>query len=116
MTNGSSHRLALPAGYKLHWYEIVSIARKGPTFRECVLMHAVARLVFHHHLPNIQVSWVKMGPAGLQRCLGAGANDVGGSLMNETITRSAGAAHGQEMPPERLETLISGKRCRIRNV
>jgi FO synthase len=81
-------------------------ARAGPTYRECVLMHAVSRLVFHAKLPNIQTSWVKMGPKGAAECLRAGANDLGGTLMNETITRSAGAAHGQEMLPERLEKII----------
>ncbi len=81
-------------------------ARPGPTFREAVLMHAVARLVLHPQIRNIQTSWVKMGPAGIAACLRAGANDLGGTLMNETITRSAGAQHGQEMPPERLEQLI----------
>jgi FO synthase len=81
-------------------------ARKGPTFREAVLMHAVARLVLHPHISNIQASWVKMGPAGVKICLRAGASDLGGTLMNETITRSAGATHGQEMPPENMEALI----------
>jgi FO synthase len=81
-------------------------ARKGPTFREAVLMHAVARLALHPHIGNIQTSWVKMGPEGVKICLHAGANDLGGTLMNETITRSAGATHGQEMPPENMEALI----------
>jgi FO synthase len=81
-------------------------ARRGPTFREAVLMHAVARLVLHPYFRNIQVSWVKMGPGGVPACLHAGANDLGGTLMNETISRAAGAAHGQEMPPERMEALI----------
>lgn len=81
-------------------------ARKGPTFREAVLMHAVARLALHPHIPNIQTSWVKMGPQGVAACLAAGANDLGGTLMNETITRAAGAGFGQEMPPERMEALI----------
>ena len=81
-------------------------ARRGPTFREAVLMHAVARLVLHPLIPNIQVSWVKMGPDGAAACLQAGANDLGGTLMNESITRAAGAAHGQEMAPERMEELI----------
>ena len=80
--------------------------RSGPTFRECVLMHAVARLVLHPLIPNIQTSWVKMGAAGAQACLNAGANDLGGTLMNESITRAAGATHGQEMPPERMQSLI----------
>ena len=83
-------------------------ARKGPTFRESILMHAVARLALHPHITNIQTSWAKMGPEGAAACLGAGANDLGGTLMNETITRSAGAAHGQELPPERMEALIRG--------
>lgn len=81
-------------------------ARRGPTFRECILMHAVARLVFHDKIPNIQASWVKLGLDGLSACLQAGVNDVGGSLMNETITRSAGAVHGQEILPEQLERTI----------
>jgi len=81
-------------------------ARKGPTFREAVLMHAAARLALHPHITNIQTSWVKMGPKGVAACLAAGANDVGGTLMNETITRAAGAGHGQEMPPEAMEAMI----------
>lgn len=81
-------------------------ARKGPTFREAILMHAVARLALHPHITNIQASWVKMGPEGVSACLRAGANDVGGTLMNETITRAAGAEHGQEMPPQEMEALI----------
>jgi FO synthase len=72
-------------------------ARPGPTFREAVLVHAVARLVLHPHVENIQASWVKMGRAGMREALRAGANDLGGTLMNESITRAAGATHGQEM-------------------
>ncbi|RAI40743.1 7,8-didemethyl-8-hydroxy-5-deazariboflavin synthase [Rhodoplanes roseus] len=83
-------------------------SRLGPTFRESVLMHAVSRLVFHGLIHNIQTSWVKMGTEGAQYCLNAGANDVGGTLMNESITRAAGAAHGQEMTPAALEALIRG--------
>ncbi len=81
-------------------------ARRGPTFREAVLMHAVARLVFHPVLTNIQTSWVKMGPDGVKVCLDAGANDLGGTLMDETITRSAGAIHGQEVTPSAMEDII----------
>ena len=80
--------------------------RLGPTFREAVLMHAVARLAFHPVIPNIQTSWVKMGPDGAAACLNAGCNDLGGTLMNESITRAAGASHGQEMPPEAMERII----------
>jgi FO synthase len=81
-------------------------SRFGPTFREAVLMHAVARLALHPLIPNIQTSWVKMGATGAAACLRAGANDLGGTLMNESITRAAGAMHGQEMPPEAMETVI----------
>jgi len=81
-------------------------SRKGPTFREAVLIHAVARIVLHPFIQNIQTSWVKMGPEGVKACLDAGANDLGGTLMNESITRAAGTVHGQEMLPERMEALI----------
>ena len=81
-------------------------ARKGPTFRESVLMHAIARLVLDPVISNIQASWVKLGPDGAAACLAAGCNDVGGTLMNESITRAAGAAFGQEMTPVALEQLI----------
>src|SRR6185437_3093623 len=76
------------------------------TFREAVLMHAVARLALHPVIANIQTSWVKMGPDGAATCLKAGCNDLGGTLMNESITRAAGASHGQEMPPEAMEQII----------
>jgi FO synthase len=80
-------------------------ARKGPTLREAVLMHAVARLALHPLITNIQTSWVKMGPDGAAMCLNAGANDLGGTLMNESISRAAGTQHGQEFPPEAMEAL-----------
>ncbi len=80
-------------------------ARKGPTFREAVLMHAVARLVLRGQIDNIQTSWVKMGEAGVAACLNAGANDLGGTLMNESITRAAGADHGQEWSPGFIESV-----------
>ena len=82
-------------------------ARRGPTFRECMLMHAVARIVFATGIKNIQTSWVKLGVKGTQVCLNAGANDLGGTLMNESITRAAGASHGEEISPQELEALIS---------
>jgi FO synthase len=81
-------------------------ARPGPTFREALLVHAVARLALHPHITNIQASWVKLGADGAQAVLNAGANDLGGTLMNESISRAAGAAHGQEMPPEGMEAAI----------
>jgi FO synthase len=81
-------------------------ARPGPTFGEVLLMHAVGRLALHPWIQNIQVSWVKAGPAGVAEALRAGVNDLGGTLMNESISRSAGAGWGQEMPPEQMEALI----------
>jgi FO synthase len=81
-------------------------ARKGPTFREALLMHAVARLVLHGQIDNIQASWVKMGVEGVSACLRAGANDLGGTLMNESITRAAGSEHGQEWAPSVMEAHI----------
>jgi len=84
----------------------LGMARKGPTFREAVIMHAIARLSLHPLIPNIQTSWVKMGPAGAAICLQSGANDLGGTLMNESISRAAGTQHGQEFPPHEMEALI----------
>ncbi len=81
-------------------------ARLGPTYREAVLMHAVGRLALHPLIPNIQTSWVKLGADGAAACLNAGCNDLGGTLMNESISRAAGASFGQEMPPEDMEQLI----------
>jgi FO synthase len=81
-------------------------ARRGPTFREALLMHAVARLVLNPVLPNIQVSWVKMGAEGVAAALAAGANDLGGTLMNESISRAAGTQHGQESAPAAMDALI----------
>ncbi len=80
-------------------------ARPGPTLRESILMHAVARLALHPHFQNIQTSWVKMGRAGMREALCAGANDLGGTLMNESITRAAGATHGQEMTGSEMHSL-----------
>ena len=81
-------------------------ARRGPTFREAILVHAVARLALHPHITNIQASWVKMGHEGVVAALNAVCNDLGGTLMNESITRAAGASHGQETSPVRMQRLI----------
>ena len=70
-------------------------------------MHAIARLALHPVVKNVQASWVKMGRDGVATCLQAGANDLGGTLMNESITRAAGALHGEETPPEMMEQIIA---------
>jgi FO synthase len=91
-------------------------ARRGPTFGEVLLMHAVARLALHPHVVNIQASWVKLGPDGVRAILRAGVNDLGGTLMNESISRAAGAEHGQELSPEQMDELIrsAGRAARQR--
>ena len=81
-------------------------ARRGPTFREAILVHAVARLALNPHITNIQASWVKLGHDGVVAALNAGCNDLGGTLMNESITRAAGAGHGQETSPKRMMEMI----------
>ena len=81
-------------------------ARKGPTFREAILMHSVARLALHGQIDNIQTSWVKMGHEGVKACMNAGCNDLGGTLMNESISRAAGTQHGQETNPRQMGNLI----------
>ena len=81
-------------------------ARRGPTFAEALKMHAVARIALNTRIRNIQVSWVKMGVEGTKLALRAGANDLGGTLMNENISRAAGAAHGQELTAPEMERLI----------
>ncbi len=77
-------------------------SRKGPTWREAVMMHAVARIVLHTRISSIQCSWVKLGSDGAAAMLSAGCNDLGGVLMNESISRAAGASHGQELTVESL--------------
>jgi FO synthase len=83
-------------------------SRPGPTWDEVVLIHSVARLAFDGLIDNIQASWVKLGLDGGARLLDAGCNDLGGTLMGEIITRSAGAAHGQEVSPTDFERVITG--------
>ncbi len=83
-------------------------ARRGPTLREALLMHAAARLVLHPLIPNIQVSWPKMGPQAVALALRAGVNDLGGTLMNESISRAAGSEFGQEMPGTEMARVAAG--------
>ncbi|MDO6414480.1 5-amino-6-(D-ribitylamino)uracil--L-tyrosine 4-hydroxyphenyl transferase CofH [Sphingomonas sp. BIUV-7] len=80
-------------------------SRSGPSFREALLMHAVARLVLHGRIDNIQASWVKLGPVGARLALGAGVNDLGGVLMDESITRAAGGRNGQLFGVEQMHEL-----------
>ena len=81
--------------------------RKGPTWREVRLIHAISRLALNPVVANIQTSWVKLGAAGVVELLGVGVNDLGGTLMNESISRAAGTQHGQELAPPDMEALIA---------
>jgi len=81
-------------------------ARRGPTFREALLMHAVPRIAYHGYIDNIQVSWVKMGIDGVRQALRSGVNDMGGTLVNENISRAAGATHGQGLEEEDFRAIV----------
>ncbi|HJR26929.1 MAG TPA: 5-amino-6-(D-ribitylamino)uracil--L-tyrosine 4-hydroxyphenyl transferase CofH [Acidimicrobiales bacterium] len=81
-------------------------ARRGPTFREALLMHAVARIAYRGWIDNIQVSWVKLGQGGAVQALQAGANDIGGTLMDENISRAAGASHGTAMDEDGFRSWV----------
>jgi FO synthase len=105
-TGGFTEFVPLPFVHMEAPMYLRGLARKGPTLREAILMHAVARLALHPLITNIQTSWVKMGPEGAAMCLNAGANDLGGTLMNESISRAAGTQHGQEFAPAEMEGLI----------
>jgi FO synthase len=99
-TGGFTEFVGLPFVHMASPIYLQRHSRRGPTFRETLLMHAIARIAYHGHIPNIQVSWVKIGLTGALQLLNAGCNDMGGTLMNENISRAAGAAHGQAMTPQ----------------
>ncbi len=82
-------------------------ARSGPSFREALLMHAITRLALHPLIPNIQASWVKMGREGVASALRAGVNDLGGTLMDESITHAAEGQHGQPRGIEEMTTIAA---------
>jgi FO synthase len=84
------------------------MSRRGPTFRESLLMHAVGRIAYRGWIDNIQASWVKLGHSGARQALLAGVNDLGGTLIDENISRAAGASHGQFMRPEDFASLVHG--------
>jgi FO synthase len=106
LTGGFTEYVPLPFVHMEAPMYLRGQARPGPTFREAMLMHAVARLALHPWITNVQASWVKLGVEGAQAVLAAGANDLGGTLMNESISRAAGAEHGQELSPEAMEAAI----------
>ena len=96
-TGGFTEFVPLPFVHMASPIYLQRKSRRGPTFRETLLMHAVGRIAYGDLVPNVQVSWVKIGAEGARQILQAGANDLGGTLMDENISRAAGAAHGQLM-------------------
>ena len=106
-TGGFTEFVPLPFVHMATPLYLKGAARKGPTFREVLLMHAVGRLVYDGVIDNVQVSWVKLGAEGSRRVLQSGANDLGGTLMDENISRAAGAAHGQRMGVEELKEIVA---------
>ena len=105
-TGGFTEFIPLPFVHMASPIYLKRRARRGPTWRETVLMHAVGRIGYHGHIDNIQASWVKLGVAGAQQLLRAGVNDLGGTLMDENISRAAGAAHGQGITVEELRDVV----------
>jgi 7,8-didemethyl-8-hydroxy-5-deazariboflavin synthase CofH subunit/7,8-didemethyl-8-hydroxy-5-deazariboflavin synthase CofG subunit len=105
-TGGFTEFVPLPFVHMAAPIYLQKRARRGPTFREALLMHAVGRIAYHGAIDNIQVSWVKMGTEGARQALAAGANDLGGTLMDENISRAAGASHGQRMDEHQFADLV----------
>jgi len=106
-TGGFTEFVGLPFVHMASPIYLQHKSRRGPTFRETVLMHAIARIAYRGLIDNIQVSWTKIGHAGATQLLQAGCNDLGGTLMNENISRAAGASHGQEMNEESFRAITS---------
>ena len=105
-TGGFTEFVGLPFVHMASPIYLQHRARRGPTFREAVLVHAVARLAYGELVPNVQASWVKLGEAGARQLLLAGANDLGGTLMDENISRAAGATHGQGLDESGFHRIV----------
>ncbi len=106
-TGGFTEFVPLPFVHMASPIYLQRRSRRGPTFREALLMHSVGRIAYRGHIDHIQVSWVKMGREGSRQALAAGADDLGGTLMDENISRAAGASHGQRMTEERFGEWIA---------
>jgi FO synthase len=105
-TGGFTEFVGLPFVHMAAPIYLQRKARRGPTWREVVLMHAVARIAYHGLIDNIQASWVKLGAGGAQQLLMAGVNDLGGTLIDENISRAAGASHGQGMDEAGFRAIV----------
>jgi FO synthase len=109
-TGGFTEFIPLPFVHMASPIYLQKKSRRGPTFREVVLMHAVGRIAYANgpgRIENVQASWVKIGVEGVRQLLRAGVNDLGGTLMNENISRAAGASHGQGKTPDDLADLVA---------
>ncbi|MEE2682375.1 MAG: 5-amino-6-(D-ribitylamino)uracil--L-tyrosine 4-hydroxyphenyl transferase CofH [Actinomycetota bacterium] len=104
-TGGFTEFVGLPFVHMASPIYLRKGARRGPTFRENVLLHAIARITYHGYIDNIQASWVKIGLSGMAQMLQAGVNDVGGTLNGENISRAAGAKHGQMLSEQHFKEL-----------
>ena len=105
-TGGFTEFVGLPFVHMASPIYLQKKARRGPTFREVLLMHAVARVAYRGRIDNIQGSWVKLGFNSITQLLQAGANDLGGTLMDENISRAAGADHGTGVTPEDFRRVV----------
>ena len=116
VTGGFTEFVGLPFVHMASPIYLQRAARRGPTFRETLLMHAVARIAYRGLIDHVQLSWVKIGELGAMQLLHAGCDDLGGTLMDENISRAAGAAHGQGMTEQRFADLVEplGRRLRQR--
>ncbi|HEV8114887.1 MAG TPA: CofH family radical SAM protein, partial [Acidimicrobiales bacterium] len=107
-TGGFTEFVPLPFVHMAAPIYLQGQARRGPTFRETLLMHAVGRIAYDGHIPNIQASWVKVGLGGARQLLRSGCNDLGGTLLDENISRAAGATHGQAMDEAAFGSVLDG--------
>ncbi|MGH9114378.1 MAG: 5-amino-6-(D-ribitylamino)uracil--L-tyrosine 4-hydroxyphenyl transferase CofH, partial [Acidimicrobiales bacterium] len=105
-TGGFTEFVGLPFVHMAAPIYLQRKARRGPTWREVVLMHAIARIAYNGLIDNIQASWVKLGTAGVQQLLMAGVSDLGGTLIDENISRAAGASHGQGLDEEGFRAIV----------
>ncbi|WP_027860043.1 bifunctional FO biosynthesis protein CofGH [Marmoricola sp. URHB0036] len=107
-TGGFTEFVPLPFVHHSAPIYLAGVARPGPTLRDNLAVHALARIMLHGRIDNIQTSWVKLGIDGTRAMLEAGANDLGGTLMEETISRMAGSEHGSAKTVEELVEIGSG--------
>jgi FO synthase len=107
-TGGFTEFVPLPFVHTSSPIYLAGLARPGPTLRDNRAVHAVARLLLHGRIDNVQTSWVKLGVDGTRTMLTGGANDLGGTLMEETISRMAGSAHGSAKTVEELTAIAAG--------